>query len=426
MSNSSGHEGEGEVTNCVSNLIHAFTDGLDIFKRLREKRRRKRKSRGNRESVSGKKEASGAELRFSKSLRKGPLDIQKSYENHYSKAGGKFAQGDAIAHASLAETLLKLNTGLVSIIAAFLNHDSKSKHLHLDYKSLTNLSDASRAEAIDSLNQLYQRLSQSQLQVYRIGGCPRCGSMKHQNCSPGVGSASGNTQKGGGKKKNTGARSRSNTPTIARVPIKKSPSQTQWVVMRPRNTRKGSMSSASMKSSSTGSSSGYASPLGSPLPQYTPIDPFPPIQPQSPPPKKNGSNATRRRAGSVDGPRPTTWPHTRPDNTMPLQHPLPISPKIPNPKRSPPVKEKCTPSPGVGPSTKRRIDKVTPSTYTFASDSTKLGEIPQRSWTTPWDYEEAERLNRETLENGYPIPPQQEDKGRKKRGLFGFLRRGDS
>ncbi|KAF2466802.1 uncharacterized protein BDR25DRAFT_268291 [Lindgomyces ingoldianus] len=406
--------GEAEVSNCVTNLIHAFTNGLDIFKRLRERRRRRKERKKEAHFDS----ASSAELQLSNSLRRGPADIESSYKNHYSKAGDQFAKGDAIAHASLAETLIKLNTGLVGIIAAFLNHDSKSSHLNLDYKSLTNLSDASRAEAVESLNQLYQRLSHSQLQVYRIGGCPRCGSMKHQVCMGTVG-GNGHTPKGKGhqaKRKNAGSKSRSNVPTITRVPVKKS-SQTQLAVVRPRNRRTSSSSSASStRSPSTALSSTCPSPLNSPLPQYAPVDPLLVQSPNVGVLPKIG----RRRAGSVDEPRPTTWPHMRPDNTMPLQLP---PPKVPSPRKGPLPKEKHSPSsPVVGPS-KRRTDKATPSTYTFASDSTKLGEIPQRNWTTPWDYEEADRLNADVLVNGYPQPAG-ESKPKVKKGLFGFLRRG--
>lgn len=317
----------------------------------------------------------------------------------------------AIAHASLAETLIKLNTGLVGIIAAFLNHDSKAHHLNLDYKSLTHLSDSSRAEAINSMNQLYQRLSQSQLQVYRIGACPRCGSSNHQNCS----GAHSN------KESRTSSRTRTSGPTVARIPVKSS-STTVLAVVRPRNARKSSSSSASSaKSQSTALNSPYASPLGSPLPQYAPKDPFP-LQPV----KKPQLPAARKRVDSHGAARPTTWPHTKPDNTFPLQAPprppkLPIS-KSPAPAKSPVLREKST-SPSAATPLKRRIDKATPSTYTFASDSTKLGEIPQRNWAVPFDYAEAERLNAEALVNGYP-GVSADEKPKTKKGLFKFLRRG--
>jgi hypothetical protein len=88
------------------------------------------------------------------------------------------------------------------------------------------------------------------------------------------------------------------------------------------------------------------------------------------------------------------------------------------------MKEKpSSPVPGMTP-VKRRLDKATPSTYTFASDSTKLGEIPQRNWATPWDYEEAERLNAEAAMVGYPAAPIVVDEKGKKKGIFKFLRRG--
>ncbi|EAT80668.2 hypothetical protein SNOG_12256 [Parastagonospora nodorum SN15] len=82
--------------------------------------------------------------------------------------------------------------------------------------------------------------------------------------------------------------------------------------------------------------------------------------------------------------------------------------------------EKYSAAPPVSLPVRRRIDKMTPSAYTFASDSTKLGEIPQRSWTTPWDYEEADRLNHEAR-TAVPIVVIDEKVGRKK-GIFKWMR----
>ena len=81
---------EGEVSSCVSNLIHAFTDGLNVFKRLRE-RRRKRKGKQQKEREEG---CSGAELQLSDSLRKGPVELKEKYESCYGEKGDKFAKGD--------------------------------------------------------------------------------------------------------------------------------------------------------------------------------------------------------------------------------------------------------------------------------------------------------------------------------------------
>ncbi|KAH7401509.1 hypothetical protein BKA66DRAFT_508027 [Pyrenochaeta sp. MPI-SDFR-AT-0127] len=422
---------DADVSNCVSNLIQAFTNGLNIFKRLRE-RRRKRKARKENQVVDP---TTSAELQLSKSLRKGPGELAERYaECYHSGIGPRFAKGDSIAHASLAETLIKLNTGLVSIIASFLNHDHKSGkgHLDLDYKSLTNLSDASRREALHSMTQLYQRLSYSQLQLYNIGSsCPRCGSAKHVECS----SRSASPEKE--KKKHTSSRQRISGPVVTKMPIKSS-SQPQLVVMRPKNTRKSSNSSNSSGSTKSTSTSAYTSPLASPLPKYVPIDPLE-LQTSGVVKGTLGAwpDSGRRRVDSFDDPRPTTWPHTSvnaaPDHLHHHHHHHTPTPKLPSftptpRKNSPnsPQRNKPSSPPPTSPSpVKRRLDKATPSSYTFASDSTKLGEIPQHHWTSPWDYEEAGRLNAEAAVIGLPTIPVADNKSKKK-GRFGFLRRGSA
>jgi len=44
---------------------------------------------------------------------------------------------------------------------------------------------------------------------------------------------------------------------------------------------------------------------------------------------------------------------------------------------------------------RRRVEKVTPSMHTFASNSTKVGEIPMCKWNTPYDFDEMMRRNAE-------------------------------
>ncbi|KAJ4365668.1 hypothetical protein N0V83_008288 [Neocucurbitaria cava] len=472
---------EAEVASCVSNLVQAFTNGLNIFKRLRE-RRRKRKARKENQAPDP---STSAELQLSKSLRKGPQDLAEKYaECYHSGMGPRFAKGDAIAHASLAETLIKLNTGLVGIIATFLNHDhSRGKgHLDLDYKSLTNLSDASRKEALQSMTQLYQRLSShSQLQLYNIGvsPCARCGSANHADCS---GRSTSPTEKEQRKRHTSSSRQRSNGAVVTKMPIKSS-NQPQLVVMRPKNARKGSSSSSNSSSSTTKSpsssnnSSGYSTPsLPSPLPKYVPVEPlefqalggvihgtmggyWPPAEsaPSTPKPRKDSFHDPTWRQQYVYTPIITTTPDQLLDH---LHHPIPKLPSFTptpprrqspprsqqqsqslpqHPKRSPPappspLRVPSSPSsysPSSPPLLKRRIDKATPSSYTFASDSTKLGEIPQRNWTQPWDYEQAERLNAEAAVIGHPSSGTAAAAaaavgGGKKKGMFRFLRRGSA
>jgi hypothetical protein len=81
---------EAEVSNCVSNLIHAFSNGLNIFKKLRE-RRRKRKGRKENQVADA---AANEEKQLSKSLKRGPQELAETYDACYSQTGKSFAKGD--------------------------------------------------------------------------------------------------------------------------------------------------------------------------------------------------------------------------------------------------------------------------------------------------------------------------------------------
>jgi hypothetical protein len=339
----------------------------------------------------------------------------------------------------------------VAIIASFLNHDTKGgkSPLNIDYKSLTNLSDTSRREALQSMTQLYLRLSQSQLQLQHIGisSCATCGSNQHSDCSTRSSNTSSSSKE---KKKQTSSRQRVTGPTITRMPIRSS-SQPRLVVVRPKPSRKGSSPSASTSKSNSPSHSAYTSPLASPLPLYIAEEPFE-METNGiirgvlggPTPPLAGHGRRRKDSFNVHDPRPSTWPDPQPSSyTYPyvvqehLHLPAPKLPKFtPAPRRqpsplhkpssTPPRPERQPPPPPVSLPVRRRMDKVTPSSYTFASDSTKLGEIPQRNWTTPWDYEEAQRLNAEAATAGYQATPLVfvDEKVGKKKGIFKWMRKG--
>lgn len=85
-------DAEGDVNKCVHNLIEAFTNGLNIFKRLRE-RRQKHKAR---KQSQAHEPINSAELQLSNSLRRGPQDLAERYEECYSQTGmgNRFARGD--------------------------------------------------------------------------------------------------------------------------------------------------------------------------------------------------------------------------------------------------------------------------------------------------------------------------------------------
>jgi len=299
------------------------------------------------------------------------------------------------------------------------------------------------------MTQLYQRLSQSQLQIQHIGhqSCTKCGSSKHADCSTRSSSTSTWTSSKE-KKKQTSSRQRVTGPTITRMPTKSS-RQPQLVVVRPRppssSSRKSNSRSPSSSKSPSPSSSAHTSPLASPLPLYIAEEPFE-IDTNgiiagvlgAPMPPLAGHGRRRKDSFTQHDPRQGTWPDV---NTTPSGYPyvaqehlhLP-APKLPSFSHTPrrhtapqqktwspsPRSEKHSAAPPVSLPVRRRVDKLTPSAYTFASDSTKLGEIPQRSWTTPWDYDEADRLNHEAR-TAVPIVVIDEKVGRKK-GIFKWMR----
>lgn len=163
-----------------------------------------------------------------------------------------------------------------------------------------------------------------------------------------------------------------------------------------------------------------------------------------PPPSKG-----HKRIDSLDVVRPVAWsPYAQPYDYFSYmsEHVHAAVPKLPDFRSTPRVatatpalhKTPAVPAkplsltstnntlPGPAPM-KRRLEKVTLSSYTFASDSTKLGEIPESSQARPWDYEQAEMLNNMAAAAGkVNVTAVAEDKkGKEKKGLR-FWKRGET
>ncbi|KAF2459694.1 hypothetical protein BDY21DRAFT_362382 [Lineolata rhizophorae] len=414
-----------DVAGSVSSIIAAFTSGLHVLKRLRERRRQKKHSKPktkNRKTNVQRKEQSGDELDLSRSLRRGPQDIQHEYDRKFAVAGNRFSRGDAIAHASLTETLLKLNSGLVGIISSFLGNGRDDSGL--DYRSLTTVSDASRVDVINAMNGLYQRLSQSQVALHPpppYSGCACCSQHNHNGRYTNMPCAGNNGEAGKSRKhkqSSTSSTQGEKLPTVARMPLKSSKSEPKLVVVRPRNRRQASSSLSSSSSSSAGSASAAHSaasttvttPVNSPM-----ASPGFMQHPAAPAPKSAASRPSGKRDGKKSTPSPgptrTDWPpapaipaHILAPSAAPPIPPAPIpsflahhTPSSPSPS-PPPV-----PSPHHRERLARRQHRPTRSAYSFASDSTKLGEIPMRNWVLPFDFADMERRNREAVANGWPV-----------------------
>ncbi|GAB7363342.1 hypothetical protein MBLNU230_g3623t1 [Neophaeotheca triangularis] len=400
---------DSSVSNCVLSIVTSFTNGLDVLKRLRERKWHRKQSK------NVPKKSGNEELLLSRSLRRGPEDISREYQRSIHAAGHHYAVGDATAQTSLAHILLKLNSGLVSIITTFVNRDKPD--IQLDYRSLTDLSEQSRSETLDVLRQLYQRLQMKRPEVLPRQPMPDGRSNQRKAVEnrphPDVRQASTHTA----SKKPKKARK----PGIARVIIQNSSQPSQLAIVKPGERGKSSRSP-----------SGTATP------------------PNSTPPTSNISNASNHRTARYQAARPKTAPTPAP---TPNAHKRVHSSEVELPLRSQPEKlrsSRSTPrlqkphTPEEAPPLPRRthedtlaplrrpvdsrLPKRTPTMYSMASASTKMGEIPMHKWHDPWDYDAMAARNREAEEQGWPFQAQEaavaEDRVKKKRGgLFRMFRR---
>jgi hypothetical protein len=74
---------------CVLTLIGSFLNGLDVFKKLRKKKK--------------KTNADDPESRLTRSLQRGPIDIRQEYERNYAVQGERFRKGDGTIDSLLSK-----------------------------------------------------------------------------------------------------------------------------------------------------------------------------------------------------------------------------------------------------------------------------------------------------------------------------------
>lgn len=219
-------------------------------------------------------------------------------------------------------------------------------------------------EAIEALSQLSLRISRSSLNLMRPSEPRRTSKKKSERTK----------------------KSSKPIPNGTSVGIVKSAnaSAPQLAMIRPHNKR-----------STSGSSARSQVPLSPKMP--SPTTPPPPYVSMAPPMNKSTPNLHRQLYPAML-------------SSMPLSPPLDYPPP---PPRVDPIEQ-------IG---RRRADRVTPSMYTFASDSTKLGEIPMRKWNNPFDYDEMGRRNKEAAMGMSQQHLQQTTTLRKKRGFFAFFKK---
>jgi hypothetical protein len=260
----------------------------------------------------------------------------------------------AAAHASLAHTLLVLNSGIMQIVSASIAADINATNNIGN--TLLRLSNASKNDTLQALGQLNQRLLDSTMTISR--------SLRNQEtCTCGVESGKRNTHHGrsdskgkheghGNKRrgKDTGTRGGSGKSTHTKV-------EYAWVRPKTRPSLSSTSSATSSRSNSSETTSSTAVVKA---------------------PKDGTRTSTERKTSSTSHKESksvseTTDPPPRATLSQePLSSLLPQFPSFETVQQQP---------------TSRRTDKVTPSMYSFMSDSTKIGEIPEYKWLTPASYQ---------------------------------------
>ncbi|RMZ27391.1 hypothetical protein D0859_08546 [Hortaea werneckii] len=455
---------QSNVSSCISAIVASYTSGIDVLKRLR------RKSKCL-EVYAGQH---GEEAQLNRSLQQGPHEIHREYILCIQSAGDEVAIGDdpsssdvlllAIAQTSLAEILLRFNTGIVQIISYFLEKDN-GDIVHLDYRSLTDLSDLSRLETCRVLQQLCIRLSQrgsrpfpdsrraardeisrrdngSKISGHSVARVVIQGSSKPPQLmfvkpaergrkpKPSRTHSAPNYELSGISKADdtppsspppyelhdTHARpSRAREqprPPQKQPKLRKSrskPSRDELEIYPSRADQSQLSATKSMPDLHKSKSRHLKSPTSSQT------DLLPPM----PRPRTSHKHLKSPTGSQTHLPPPTPRPRT---STKNLKPPSSSQSHLPPPSSS----SSSSSSPRPRNDRIRALRDPVPTYYSQLSDQTKLGEIPLERWPEAFDFEGMETANREALARGWPLnrwEGQTEMEGKRRRGFWGLFRR---
>ncbi|KAK4179197.1 hypothetical protein QBC36DRAFT_323185 [Triangularia setosa] len=353
-----------------------------------------------------------ADLR--ESLKTDRALVEKAYASRVRESGNRFRKGDARAISSVDGVLKKLKEAIKSL----LRISSQKQNLDLDYESLMCLSNASRLETIKTIDGLSRRL----------GSPSRSSLASHSSKASSKASKTSSKSSSSSKSSKTSSGSLSTSPSSTRHKLPPKTSETskpkrdsvQQEKSAPgkkaaprakkdiKDGKSGKPSSRSMKLAprkdpqplASSSKSRSATPESAPTsPKPTSVSSSKPV-PESPkpapvlpkssptPPKPAKASPKHQKRASLKHSEKASLKQasasSKPAAASPKPHTLPSPPVSPNPNETitqnthfamAPI-PRLAPSPAHNPHTSpNRI-----SIMSFSSDSTKLGEIPQRRW----------------------------------------------
>lgn len=291
------------------------------------------------------------------------------------------------------------------------------KNVQLDYKGLADLSDRSRIDTCRALRQLYKRLT-------HFGPQRAITSREFVEASEGWRRGSdGNAEDGAKRSKNTNGRAKIRGTQIAQVYIQDSSKPAQFALVRPGEPRKRSRTSSGSELSGSKTRSDTKS-ASSAAQSSTNLAVKPPRRHVAD--RTDASSDVRKprhkhsAANISDKPTARNGDGLRASKSTPRLHSTlqePFDPFSPMPN-SAPLPAESTPAFVVP-----RRRKPTPTYYSIATDSTKLGEIPLHKWANQPDFDEMSLLNQQAYRNGWPNNPSTMASRKKRAGIFGLLRR---
>lgn len=291
-----------------------------------------------------------------KSLRKDRDLVEQTYSSRLSESGGRLRRGDARAISSLDRILQRIRTTVTELLRLSSNKEQK-----LDYDSLMSLSNTSRIEAIRTINHLSRRLS------------------------------SNNSSR-------VSATSSAPAKSTASVPRQKAHSS-----HRPTH--------SSSRSSTVSSKSRNKSPPSSPKKKKSIKEEKAPKPREEAPPTAKEDKPARLKKATAPEPKSELSPATK-RPTVEFE-----TPPSPPPKRDLDTKPPNRPMGIAQRVAAARENRI--SIASFASDSTKLGEIPDRRARSRFYTASAPGSEEYNVPPLYPLRPYKAEA--RERGFWGGL-----
>ncbi|KAK0742287.1 hypothetical protein B0T21DRAFT_282757 [Apiosordaria backusii] len=391
-----------------------------------------------------------ADLR--ESLKTDRALVEKAYSSRVRESGNRFRKGDARAISSVDSVLRKLKEAIKNL----LRISSQKQNLDLDYESLMCLSNASRLEAIKTIDGLSRRLgspSRSSFISQSSKASSKASKASKASSKPSVSSKSSKTSSGSLSSSPSSHRHKQSPKTSETDKPKRDSAHQEKSASTKRTSpqtkkdikdgKSGKPSSRSVKPAAPKDPQPAA-----PSPKSTSPSPSPeptPVSPKSKPASPKPAPASPKLAkASPKQPKRTSLKHSEKASPKPTAA-SPKPPSSPSPPTSPNLSETITitkdahyamaPIPRLNSSLSHnpRTSPNRISIMSFSSDSTKLGEIPQRKWQpshrslyitttgSPSEEEEDEEYN---IRPVFPLKPYTVEV--KERGRFWglFARRG--